>query len=144
LPSSKLDLAYAAGAIDSDGHISCTRKIGARGAYIYMPRIGIGQINRTVPDWFAATFEVGRVYEIEPKNGRIRMFIWQAYTAQAASVARLLIPFLKIKVRQAELVVEMAETIVARGSSERRDVLYAGIRECQQPRRPNPTVPVPA
>jgi hypothetical protein len=145
LQPSETALAYAAGVIDSDGHITASRKLGKQRldgsrSYVYAPRIGVGQIKSVVPEWFVVTFGVGAVFEVELRPGRVRAFLWQAYSAEAAFVVRLLVPYLLLKRRQASLVIELAELLAARKArvplsaedEARRMRLYEQIRSCQQ------------
>lgn len=136
LPS-EVDLSYAAGALDSDGYITVHRKLGkarlnGSRSYVYSPRIGLGQIDRTVPDWLRATFGVGQVYEIVKTRSGVRAFVWQTYSRDSASVARLVLPYLKLKRERAALVIELAEDLASgRIDEPNRERLFAAIRALQ-------------
>lgn len=134
---SEIDLAYAAGAIDADGYISVHRTLGKRRldggrSYVYSPRIGLGQIDRTVPYWLAEMFGVGQVYEIVKTRSGVPSFVWQTYNRHSATVARLILPYLKIKRARAVLLIELADLLASRSIDEaERSRLFDAIRAQQ-------------
>jgi hypothetical protein len=112
-----LVLAYLAGAIDADGHITIQRslrKVGKRYRHrptYYFPKMGYTSTNGAVPDLLKQTFG-GAVHHYRPSNARHKpVQVWYIGTAQCGIAARLLTPFLRQKVEQAVLVAELCEII---------------------------------
>ena len=139
--------AYLAGAIDADGFItisrstpSKTRRDGRRSTY-YTAKIGLSEIKATIPDLLQGTFGGWRGIHV-PKDPRHRPWhLWQATNQLAASALRHLLPHLRLKRRQAQLVIEFAaRTARTRrgpiGDDERgaREHLYVEVTRLNDPR----------
>lgn len=112
----KLTLAYLAGVIDSDGYFSIrksTYHVRVRGDAVnavYSERIGLKQVTTVVPLLLKETF--GGYYRQEgpgTKNSR-PMYCWQTTDLNAARAAAVLLPYLRIKRRQAKLLLELRES----------------------------------
>ncbi len=111
--TSKLQLAYLAGVIDSDGWFSIkksnnrARRHGDAVNYSYHPRVGIKQVRNEAVELAHSLFG-GYVYEQRPtaKNGQV-LVAWQVSDLQAETVVRAVLPFLRIKGRQAKLLLEL-------------------------------------
>ena len=99
-----LVLAYLAGMIDGDGYISITRSIH-RGRLYFGPQIGIAGTRREPHD-LAASLWGGAVYEY--RNGIHRpQFQWSRVGATAAMAIEAVLPYLRIKVDNALLALEL-------------------------------------
>ena len=114
--------AYFAGAIDSDGFITIGRKTGYRkksdgtNPVYYVAKIGISQTSPIIPDMFHQHFPAWRG-EHQPKNpNHKKWFIWQASNGKAEQPIRAVLPYLKLKQRQAELALEFIELIRTQNS----------------------------
>jgi hypothetical protein len=116
---SDLDLAYAAGVIDSDGFIGirCRRAYsptdiahGRRVEYHY-PEIGMAMADPIIPYWFKATFGGTLVFK---RNAHRGAYCWQARIRGAAQLVRLLRPYLKLKGPHADLVLALIDEGVYR------------------------------
>jgi len=110
-------LAYLAGAIDSDGHITVQRtrknvKANRCGPVIYYyPKFGLSQTEPIIPALLSETFG-GRVYTHQPKNPKHKLWhVWQAGDVRAVSGLRLLLPYLRLKKEQAVLVIRLGEVM---------------------------------
>lgn len=105
-----LTLAYLAGVIDSDGCISTQRT--KYGDHVYFaPRVSIAGTRRNPHD-LAASFFGGSVYRYVPKNPRHRpQFQWSRTGEGAANVLEELVPYLRIKKRQAQLGLDLFEVV---------------------------------
>lgn len=118
VPPSDLDLAYAAGVIDSDGYFSIGRKRGPERAGGRLPnyydlKVGCNQIGDLIPRWLAETFGVGGVYRCEPNGRSGGWFSWLAQSQKAGTVAEALVPWLRLKREQAEVAVEFCAVLRA-------------------------------
>lgn len=126
MPHDPLTLAYLAGAIDADGHITVTRslrKIGKRYSHsptYYHPKIGYTSIDETVPLFLRQTFG-GAIHRHQPKNAAHRLVhIWSITTAASGAVAEALIPHLRMKRHQAELLAELCALITEQHADQQR------------------------
>lgn len=108
----EITLAYLAGVIDSDGFISITR--GRHGGKLYHAAIvGIAG-TRSEPHDLAASLWGGKVHAYTPKNPRHRIvFQWSRTGDQAHHVIGLLLPYLRVKIDQAWLAIELQEHVLA-------------------------------
>lgn len=110
---SDLELAYAAGVMDSDGYFSIGRKRGKTRAsdgvrpYYFDLKVGCNQIADTVPLFLASIFG-GAVWKCEPEGRSGGWWSWNANSQEAGRAAERLIPLLRLKRRQAETAVEFA------------------------------------
>ncbi len=113
----KLMLAYLAGAIDSDGSISIRRstygmrKRKDRISPMFSPRISLRQTSNIVPNLLKQVFG-GTTYIDKPaknvKNGK-KLYCYEAQNLIAENAIRKLLPYLKIKKPQAELVLQLQQ-----------------------------------
>jgi hypothetical protein len=119
-----LDLAYIAGAIDSDGYITAKRQTyGVRvrkdAKYpTFYERIGIKQTSPEIVDMINREYG-GYRYSARPsaKNGKMLHAV-ELRNQKAAALIKDIFPFLRIKRRQAELAMQLRE-LMTRGVKER-------------------------
>ena len=112
-------LSYCAGVLDADGSFAIhTRDYrasrGGEGNVYHQSRIQIKQVQREAIDLLYFTFG-GRPPRITPPtavHGK-PLFYWHLSSVKAAEVCKLLLPFLRLKKRQAELLIEMQDNILA-------------------------------
>jgi hypothetical protein len=102
--------AYLAGAIDVDGRISISRARGYRRdremAY-YSAVITLSDSNPVLPDLLQATFPARRL-QYETKNRSHRAWhMWEAVGESAREPLIRLLPYLRIRRRQAELALSL-------------------------------------
>lgn len=111
--------AYLAGTIDADGFITVSKikgGAGGRTAAYYYPRVGLAEIHPVVPELLRDTFG-GSIHIHTPANPRHRPWYgWRAEGPKAAAALRLLLPHLRLKRRQAELAIQLAERVSALAS----------------------------
>jgi hypothetical protein len=102
--------AYLAGAIDLDGRISIRRaRRGGRQEidYYYSAVIALSDSDSTVPDLLQATFPARRL-QYETKNRSHRAWhMWEAVGESAQEPLTCLLPYLRIRRRQAELALSL-------------------------------------
>lgn len=165
--SETLVLAYLAGLLDADGAFCIHLTKGASGELtIFSPLIQLKQVQREGADLLFATFGGPKVTikKASAENGK-PLFYWRLQGPQAVEAARRLLPFLRLKQRQAELLIALGEEIerdrghlgaprLARtkwgtttmrryratspGSLARRKAIVREIRQLNDSRRPNP------
>lgn len=99
------DLAYAAGLIDGEG------SIGIYGKKL-LPVVTVGMTDLEPVQWLADTFGGAVVSHWRPEEQRKHwkpVYRWQASTKAAYIFCRAVLPFLKVKHRQALLVIRFYE-----------------------------------
>lgn len=112
----KLELAYLAGAIDSDGYISIKRStyhLRVRGDAVnalYHEIVGLKQVTPHIPDLLKTTFG-GSLGIDKPStvNGKA-LYRWHVTDKSATDAIVALLPYLRVKKRQADLVIELRES----------------------------------
>jgi len=125
----KIELAYCAGTLDSDGHIGVhvnwyrVKYLGDAKQPTFQPRMSVKQIDHGATSLFHELF-AGHHYidESAAKRGSGRpMNVWQVHSRAAGVVLRQIQPYLRIKTRQCELAIELCE-INASPRSRRHEV----------------------
>lgn len=109
-------LAYLAGAIDSDGSISIKKStygIRVRGDMFnatYSERVMLKHVTPQVPQLLKDCFG-GNFYLTKPQTENSKpMYSFQCTDKNASTACQLLLPYLRVKHRQAELVLELRES----------------------------------
>lgn len=127
MASAPVNLAYAAGVVDSDGYIGVHRSDyamrvrGDAGQAVYAPRVQVKQVTAEAVDLMHDLFG-GHRYGGKPTAARGRpLLVWSVHSAMAGRVCEELLPYLRIKRAQAENVLEMCR-INAEGQRRRWDV----------------------
>lgn len=107
-------LAYLAGVMDSDGCFSLYNyPRRTRGQYSIEVFVGIKQTQPEAIQLLAYTFG-GTVYLHKPNAKRGKpLYYWKRGSRHAAFVAATLLPYLRIKPRQAEILIEMQAEITS-------------------------------
>ena len=121
-------LAYLAGAIDSDGSISIRRstygrrKLKNRISPVYYPRISLRQTSPMIPNLLKETFG-GFICIDKPsaKKGKI-LYGYEATNLIGERAIRQLLPYLRLKKRQAEIILELQE--VRKSGRDGRKTVY--------------------
>ncbi len=104
-----------AGVLDSDGHIGVhvnwyrVKTVGDARQPTFQPRVSVKQIDEGATSLFADVFG-GHLYVDESAcrrgSGRA-MNVWQVHSRTAVVIVEQLRPFLRIKTRQADLIIEL-------------------------------------
>lgn len=110
----EIDLAYAAGVIDSDGSVHVFRQKRKSGLSTYVVRVDVTNISDEIPLWFLATFG-GYLSKENPKkkSGEPRfcsVWRWRVNCRKALSFLRLVVPYLRLKRVRGELAIKLQET----------------------------------
>lgn len=95
--SNSTTLAYCAGVIDSDGTIGVRHSNGS-----YFARVQVKQVTPQAVDLLHKTFAGYRFTTAPQAEGRRPLHGWAVHSRSAGSVLRAVLPFLRIKVEQAE------------------------------------------
>lgn len=111
-----LDLSYCAGVMDSDGHIGVHvnwYRVKTRGDAkqpTYQPRCSVKQIDHEAVQLFHELFG-GHCYvdTTNVRGSKRPINVWQVHSAACRRVLEALRPFLRIKTRQADLVLELCD-----------------------------------
>lgn len=114
-------LAYLAGAVDCDGSIQVQfnrKRLKRDGTFshYYMVKVGLTQVDRTLPDLMLATFG-GAVYRYDdPKRGGNGY--WHNWTTGSSGPSRscleALLPYLRQKGAQAQAALDLIEVMARR------------------------------
>lgn len=100
-------LAYLAGIIDGEGHVSIHMHRRRYGLYA-TARIAVGMTN-PVPVYALAQTFGGTVKEKPPQgNSRKKLYLWQISDHLAYHTAALLLPYLTVKAPQAACILALA------------------------------------
>ena len=98
----KIQLAYLAGAMDADGFLSMrVHKIS--GCVTYSEFVGLGQVQDTVPSLLCKAFG-GTVRQRNRDPKWKTFYYWVVTNKGAAKCAKTILPYLKIKRRQAQII----------------------------------------
>lgn len=107
--------AYMAGILDGEGSLtignySCNKITGDKH---YQCNIAVCSIDKILIDWIYDTFGgYHGVYTPKqtPKNSRHPVYKWQCSSDRLLHICQITLPFLVIKKRQAEILIEMRST----------------------------------
>ena len=137
--ASEADLAYMAGIIDGEGTIAA-RNYWAPASInpSVVCRLRVFNTNRSLIDWIAERWP-GRIYHSKAIPNQKIVWTWETKGLRARHLALQVLPYLKIKRRQAEILIELIPLILRVGTSfqtgvpeenvEKRNKLVAEIRE---------------
>jgi hypothetical protein len=103
---SPVELAYAAGILDGEGCICVRQHSRLKSTKV---EVTVGMCNTVIPDWLLSIFPTGRRYTKRrqvSKNWK-PCELFMACNLQAVPILTQLLPYLKLKKRQAELALEL-------------------------------------
>ncbi len=112
---SETTAAYMAGILDGEGCLSIGNFSGNRknGDRHFQTNISISSTDKCLIDWLYDTFG-GYRGEYTPKqmsrNGRKQVYRWQCSSDRLLHICEITLPYLIIKKRQAEILIEMRKT----------------------------------
>jgi len=108
---------YLAGCIDCDGYITIKRdtyklrKTGDAFIPIYYERVGFKQVSPEIVDMLHAAFGGYRsIQKPSAKNGK-PLYSWEVRNLQANLCIKLILPYLRIKTRQAHLCMKLRSSL---------------------------------
>ena len=105
------DLHYAAGIIDGEGYIGITisEPRGKAKSTYFNTVVNVGMADLEIPAWLQEIFG-GSLYSYPSKNGKTRgVFHWKLSGVAAIEFCKIIRPFLKLKNRQAEILIRFRE-----------------------------------
>ena len=111
----KLILAYLAGCIDSDGYITIKKSTYSKrhGESVnagYWETIGLRQVTSQVPELLKQTFG-GHIYISKGHSENSKpLYNYRSANVIAFNIAKSLLPYLRIKTKQAEILLELRES----------------------------------
>lgn len=106
---SDLDAAYIAGIVDGEGCVTLSKLTDAtmRDGHSYRPCVMISNTNRVLMQYLTAIVGVGRVNKRKPSSPNSKIsYVWVCWSKQATSLLYQLLPFLVLKKKQAELLLD--------------------------------------
>ena len=110
------DKAYMAGIMDADGYFTIKRSTYAmrvRGDAtqpVFSERVGIKQVTPQAVEFLAQHFGGSvRIEKASAQNGK-PLYSWQITNKMAARLVETLMPYLRIKRRQAEILLQLRES----------------------------------
>jgi len=119
----KSDLIYSAGFFDGEGYVSMRRRKAYRRNCNYI-NIGCGvcQSDEHVINWFKSVFGGSVTHRKRNKNYR-EMWDWDLSCNKAKEFLKLVLPYLKVKKKQVEIVINFQENRKqTRGRKTRYDI----------------------
>jgi len=108
--------AYLAGILDGEGciHVGCFRKITSyRKSPHFQTYINVSNTSEVLIDWLHNTFGgAKRKYTPRqtPLNSRKPVYLWCVWSEQLEHICELVLPYVVIKKREVELMLEMRAT----------------------------------
>ena len=109
--------AYLAGAIDIDGRIFIARaqgyrrRLDGRQVPYYIATIALSDSSPIVPDLLQATFPARRLQYDAKNRKQVAWHMWEAVNQSAHEPVARLLPYLRVKRRQAELALTLINLI---------------------------------
>jgi hypothetical protein len=109
--------AYLAGAIDIDGRIFIARaqgyrrRLDGRQVPYYIATIALSDSSPIVPDLLQATFPARRLQYDAKNRKQVAWHMWEAVNQGAHEPVARLLPYLRVKRRQAELALTLINLI---------------------------------
>jgi hypothetical protein len=107
------DYAYMAGAMDSDGYFTIKKSTYAirvrkdAGNPVYSEKLGLHQVTPQIPELLRAAFGGSVLLAPQQTPNSRPLYRWDITDRNAAGACEALLPFLRIKRRQAELILEL-------------------------------------
>jgi len=102
----KLELSYIAGFIDADGCIALYKNKDA-----YRPSLEIAQVGKPILEWIQSKIGCGKIYKIKRGVNNRQAHSLSVFPTELKEFLPAIIPYLKIKGRQAKLIMEYFDVI---------------------------------
>jgi hypothetical protein len=104
---SDTELAYAAGIFDGEGCLSLAHR-GKRGSGYITPSLQVGNTNEPLLRWLQECFGGGVYHNKESRPTHRETWLWACHGKMAREAVRAVRPSLRVKARQADLILKMA------------------------------------
>lgn len=110
---SETDAAYVAGLIDGEGCFCITRKkpTGRKHSPSYEAHLVVAMSNASVLAWLKDLLGGWDQFHVRKLPSGKQMYRWQAKSEDSVRIAKLLLPYLKVKRKQAELFIRFREQL---------------------------------
>lgn len=121
-------LAYIAGILDGDGYISLMKSLTAQALPYYQAKVGVVQL------WPGEALRLigkslgGTVFGPTHRDGQRPTVRWEIWNKRAAIIICRLLPHLRVKLRQAQLLLEAQRILDTHAAGERRQAKLENIR----------------
>jgi hypothetical protein len=110
LPTREGDVAYLAGLIDGEGHITVARAFDRKSVNVsHSIRVVVTNTNKPIIDWLSEMSHTAPVVKKGAKANWKDAWNWQVTGRNAETLLRAVLPWLRIKRQQAELCLELRD-----------------------------------
>ncbi|SRR5579885_397140 len=108
-------LSYIAGIFDGEGYVGIIRHQSENDFWpCFMPRFVVAMTDKESIDWLKQETGIGAVSRVEAKGNRKDSYHWRLRICEMREFVPLLVPYLKLKRRRAELLLEFLKTCKGR------------------------------
>lgn len=120
--------AYLAGVLDSDGCVSLGSYRTRNGSIDYRVQVVISKTDQEFLQWVQATLDYGSInYQENADSAYPSCYQWRVSQAKAETFLRMVLPYLRVKKRKAELALRLRELMLpvgGRGSPLSEDLKF--------------------
>ena len=110
------DIAYFAGLLDGEGCVRIGRFKNSNGEIRYRAQIQIGMTDKSPIQWLKDTFGGGLYTDRKLNQPKSKpCYVWQVDAQDGKDILKQALPYLKVKYRQANNVIEFACTLTGPG-----------------------------
>jgi hypothetical protein len=137
---SNTDLAYIAGFIDGEGTVSL-KKNGMKWPTV-LPYILVTNTNLAILEWIKLTLDCGGdIYRKRSTSEKWKeAYVLRYNTCDTRKVLPLICPYLKLKLKQAELIFEFEKIGSVFGNKEKADLKWNYLKQVQELNKRGPNV----
>jgi len=132
----EIEKAYWAGFIDGEGSIRISKVHSGLGTHktpTYVPRISVGNTNKQALNELKQFIGCGRVYLQRPAIGRQKtQFFYEATHRNAEHLIKKVLPYLRLKKTQAELLLGFIKEKANRKNSNRGTLTKEELKKREQ------------
>lgn len=130
LPMSQLNCAYLAGLFDGEGCFNAFSRSRIRSAWQYGYKGSISMTDGYPLKWALSATGLGNLYHYPARSLKHKsVYHWHIYGRETSSLARVILPYLKVKVRQAEIILDLDDLRFNPSREDRRILSEPLIRE---------------
>ena len=119
----EVEKAYSAGFFDGEGSIYISRGRKLKTGYQYFLCISINNTDKPIIDLFQQWFN-GKISINPDTRTRRKLMRLRIYSIEAMKFLRILMPYLKVKLKQAQLALEFQEQMSVRKLTDEEKTFY--------------------